>query len=186
MAANRITVEEWKALHGGRGRRKVAKQPKVIVAPKRPVRLMKPTWRVDGDAIEFVIPVRVVTLENQRKHWKAKATQAAKQKKQAFDALWWAYNASWFDATKVDNPLGGWLIVPDVEGAKVTLTRYGVGRLDSGNIEGCFKHIQDGIAEWLGIDDGHDDVAWRYAQRKSDHYGVEVRIEPLKKEPANG
>lgn len=172
MAANRITMAEFRRLAGKPG--KLKSKPKKPSA-RRPVKLMKPTWRVDGDAIEFVIPVRVVTLENERKHWKAKASQAASQRKQAIDALWWAYNSSWCS----DAP-EGWLIVPAVEGVVTTLTRFGVGRLDPGNLEGCFKHLQDGIAEWLGVNDGGEDAGWVYKQEKSDRYGVRVRIAPGK------
>ena len=36
----------------------------------------------------------------------------------------------------------------------VTLTRLGGRKLDPDNLANSFKHVQDGVAAWLGIDDG--------------------------------
>lgn len=41
------------------------------------------------------------------------------------------------------------------------------GKLDSDNLPGAFKHVRDGMADALGIDDGDARLAWSYAQVKA-------------------
>lgn len=48
--------------------------------------------------------------------------------------------------------------------ATVWLVRIGVQRLDDDNVAGAFKHVRDGIAQALGVDDGHPLFRWRYRQ----------------------
>jgi hypothetical protein len=61
----------------------------------------------------------------------------------------------------------------------ITLTRIGVRNLDADNLANSFKHVQDGIADALGIDDGDPLLTWRYGQRrgKPKEYAVEVALE---------
>ena len=61
----------------------------------------------------------------------------------------------------------------------ITLTRIGPRTLDDDNLAGGFKHVRDGVADWLGIDDGDKRLTWRYEQRKGapKEYAAEVRIE---------
>ena len=49
-------------------------------------------------------------------------------------------------------------------GAVVTMIRTGPRKLDDDNVSGGFKHIRDGIADALGVDDGSAEVQWKYAQ----------------------
>jgi len=58
----------------------------------------------------------------------------------------------------------------------VTITRLGPGKLDSDNLTGSAKHVRDGVAQALGIDDGDDRVTWVVGWRKAKGYGVEVTI----------
>lgn len=49
----------------------------------------------------------------------------------------------------------------------IVLVRVAPRRLDDGNLASAFKGIQDGIADWLGVDDGDSQrVAWLYDQRQ--------------------
>jgi hypothetical protein len=61
----------------------------------------------------------------------------------------------------------------------ITLTRCAARRLDSDNLAGACKAIRDGIADWLGADDGSPLLTWAYDQRAEPggRLGVEVRIE---------
>ena len=61
----------------------------------------------------------------------------------------------------------------------VTLTRVSVGRLDDDNLRGALKHVRDGVAKALGVDDGSRFIRFRYAQRKGKRgdFGTEARIE---------
>jgi hypothetical protein len=58
----------------------------------------------------------------------------------------------------------------------ITLTRVGVKRMDTDNLASALKACRDGVAEWLGIDDGDPRIEWRYAQRTDKTYSVEVAI----------
>jgi hypothetical protein len=59
----------------------------------------------------------------------------------------------------------------------VTLTRLGGRGLDSDNLAGAYKAIRDGVADWLGIDDGDDRIEWRYAQEPGGAKGTRVLVE---------
>ena len=63
--------------------------------------------------------------------------------------------------------------------ATITLTRIAPGTLDDDNLASGFKATRDGVADWLGIDDGSPMLKWRYAQRKGParHYSAEVVVE---------
>jgi hypothetical protein len=61
-----------------------------------------------------------------------------------------------------------------------TITRVAPGRgLDPhDNLPGACKHIVDGVAAWLGIDDRHPQIVWRYEQRSDGRtVGVGIRLE---------
>lgn len=61
----------------------------------------------------------------------------------------------------------------------VKLTRVGARRLDSDNLASSCKALRDGIADWLGVDDGDESkVSWEYAQRVGKPAGVEVEVIP--------
>jgi len=110
--------------------------------------------------------MRLVTLENQREHWADKARRAKNQRFAARSILC------------SRRP-------PDTEHSYlVTLTRVGPRRLDPGNFQGCFKHVQDGVADWLGIDDGDPRIEWRYKQEKGKPREYAVRIIIERKEVA--
>jgi hypothetical protein len=59
----------------------------------------------------------------------------------------------------------------------LTVTWIHVGpRMDEGdNLPRAFKAMRDGLAAWLGVDDGNECVEWRYSQRLGAP-GVEVCI----------
>lgn len=66
---------------------------------------------------------------------------------------------------------------------RVTFTRYSNGTLDSDAIQGCFKGVRDGIADYLGVPDNDSRIEWVYAdQAKSmrNAYGINVKIEVTK------
>lgn len=64
----------------------------------------------------------------------------------------------------------------------VVLTRIGPRRLDSDNLAGSAKAVRDGVADWLGVDDGDESkVLWAYEQRTG-AYAVEVALQwPVKR-----
>jgi hypothetical protein len=39
--------------------------------------------------------------------------------------------------------------------------------MDSDGLAIAFKAVRDGVADWLGVDDGHESLTWRYAAQKA-------------------
>jgi hypothetical protein len=101
------------------------------------------------------LPLKLASLANERTHWSVKARRAKEQRRAAF----WACKT-------VDAPV------------IVTITRVGKRRLDSDNLAISAKHVRDGIADRLGMDDGDPRIEWRYEQRTGKEYAVEIQIEP--------
>jgi hypothetical protein len=62
---------------------------------------------------------------------------------------------------------------------RVTLTRYGVRAMDShDNLRIAFKHVVDGVADALNVNDADPRVEWAYApQVKAKWYGIRILIE---------
>lgn len=119
-------------------------------------------------AVEIEIPVRLVSLLNSREHHMARARRAKQQRSLArLQTI----------ARLCRSPL--WARVANGCYLVVTITRIAPRKLDSDNLAGSAKHVRDGIADALGIDDGSDLVTWLYAQSKGfpREYGCQVRIE---------
>jgi hypothetical protein len=110
--------------------------------------------------VTFTIPIQTVSESNQREHWARKARRAKEHRKAGKIFTLAALR-------KVTSPQKPW---------RLTLTRIGKRRLDTGNLSGSMKAIQDGICDALKIDDGDIAHEWRYEQRPG-KYAVEVRIE---------
>ena len=58
----------------------------------------------------------------------------------------------------------------------VTIVRLGPRRLDDDNLVSSCKYVRDGIAEYIGLDDGSPLYTWCCEQRINKEYGVEVEI----------
>ena len=109
----------------------------------------------------IVIPVRTVSEANRasHEHWRVRQ-QRAKTQRRAAGMLCLAFRPFELPLT-------------------VTITRVAPRALDDDNLASSQKHVRDGIADALGIDDRDPRVSWRYAQRRGDpkKYFVEVIIE---------
>lgn len=118
--------------------------------------------------LEYEIEVQTVSETNQRGHWAKKAERAKLQR--GIGKVW---TQQWVN----DLPPKPW---------RVTLTRIGRRRLDTGNVPAAMKAVQDGICDALQIDDGDEAHEWCYRQqtRKPSEgaCGVGVRIESIKSE----
>lgn len=63
---------------------------------------------------------------------------------------------------------------------RVLIVRCGRRLLDDDNLAASFKHVRDGIALELGIDDGDPAIEWEYGQvRTRGAVGTIIRIERL-------
>lgn len=102
--------------------------------------------------------IRVVSEANAHEHWRARARRAKDQRgttRLACQARWGA---------------------PPSPPLHVLLTRIAPRELDSDNLAGAFKHVRDGIADWLGINDRDKRVVWEYAQEKGEPKEYAIRL----------
>lgn len=115
-----------------------------------------------------LVPVRIESEANRREHWRTVAKRKAWHRLHANAVLLMelGYRAHW------------WEVAPPMT---ITLTRIGPRTLDDDNLASGFKAFRDGVADWLGIDDGDKRLTWRYAQRKGKpkEYAAEVTIESV-------
>lgn len=60
----------------------------------------------------------------------------------------------------------------------IQITRIAPRALDSDNMVASAKSVRDGVADWLGVDDGSPLIDWRYAQErgKPKTYGVRIQF----------
>lgn len=58
----------------------------------------------------------------------------------------------------------------------VHMTRLGGRKLDDDNLDGAFKSVRDGVADWFGIDDGDPIWRWDCFQSPGGDAGIEITI----------
>jgi len=133
-------------------------------AAKRPAykpRLENKVFLTGQDGrVTVEMPVRVVSEQNTRGHWRVGHARAASQKQAVTFLL--------KDAREhVDKKFV----------QRVTFQRCGGRKLDSDNLVGAFKHVRDAVAVWLGADDGPDGgIAWIVDQNQDTQSAVGIRI----------
>lgn len=110
--------------------------------------------------IDVTLPIRIESTPNKREHWAVKAKRSKGHRE----------TARWLLGVAGVRPTWGRM--------RVKLTRIAPRHMDSDNLAAGCKATRDGIADWLGIDDGCDRLTWEYAQRKGDvrQYAVQVQI----------
>ncbi len=106
-----------------------------------------------------LLPLRIVSTANLREHWTARGRRSATHRHTARLALRQHQ-------------------VPNSGPLTITLTRIAPRNLDSDNLAISFKAVRDGVADFLGVDDGHKSLTWLYDQRKGKpgQYAAEVTI----------
>lgn len=112
--------------------------------------------------ITVQLPIKIISEANAHGHWRERAKRAKLHRATTLTLL-----QAWH-GTK-----------PPAGRMRITMTRIAPRTLDDDNLAGGFKATRDGVADWLGIDDGSPLLMWRYAQRKGGprEYAAEVRIE---------
>jgi len=144
--------------------------PRKGKAKKPKVKLLPASFRADacetGYRLQWVLPLRVDTPENQRGKW-GKIGAANNEKAVTGRAL----------ARQLDR------LDPHAKAAqsglpvKVTLTRLGGRGLDSDAVS-CFKYVRDTVALFLGCDDSpRSPLKWVYASEPGPEYGVRIETE---------
>jgi hypothetical protein len=109
------------------------------------------------DMVAVNLPIKTVSEANKREHWAIKSKRAKGQRGYTLDQL----------TRHVDLPASPL-------GVQVHLRRVGKKLLDDDNLRGALKHVRDGVADWLGIDDGKSEVQWTYSQAVGKFYGVDI------------
>jgi hypothetical protein len=121
---------------------------------------------------ECMIPLRTQTCGgNLREHWRARTKRVANERSATAWALKWSVTLPWGFPGRAE------AAAARSRPLLVRLTRISPrGRLDTGNLPGSLKAVQDQIAEWLGVDDRYDEiVSYSYAQARGP-WGVKVEI----------
>lgn len=109
------------------------------------------------------IPIRTWSEANARLHWAARAKRVKQQR--GTTAL----------VVAAELAIRGRNIKPP---CVVTIVRFGpTSGLDDDNLVSSQKAVRDGIAEAFGLDDADPGLTWRYEQRRTKAWGVEIRIE---------
>jgi hypothetical protein len=118
------------------------------------------------DEVLVRLPMRLVNGLNAREHWGARKRRAASQR------------------GPVALSMRPHLLTLPAPWA-IQITRIGPRRMDSDGLAAACKHVRDGVADALGIDDGDERATWLYAQRTAKQggdtwvirgYGVEVAV----------
>ena len=126
---------------------------------RKPLCTLVSVLYADGWGID--VPIITVSEANQREHWRVKHKR--KKSQQAMIAIC----------------LSGIHETPQQKAriCAVELHRFGGRSLDQDNLASSFKHVQDAVAKWIGIDDGNARVQWSYTQDKCDHQrGITINL----------
>jgi len=112
--------------------------------------------------IEVRMNMKIVSVANMRLHWAVKAKLVRDHRTRTRMSLSAAAQSSGLEMLPVT----------------VVLTRVAPRRLDGDNLQSGFKAVRDGVADWLGVDDGNGLIDWQYAQRsgKAGEYAVEIEV----------
>jgi hypothetical protein len=105
------------------------------------------------------VPIKTVSESNAHEHWRVRQKRAKCQR------------------GTVRIVLQSSTVKPALP-CTIRLVRIAPRKLDQGNLAGAMKHIQDGCADWIGVDDRHDDVVkYEYAQERGKPKEYAIRIE---------
>ena len=112
--------------------------------------------------IEVRMNMKIVSVANMRLHWAVKAKLVRDHRTRTRMSLNAAAQSSGLEMLPVT----------------VVLTRVAPRRLDGDNLQSGFKAVRDGVADWLGVDDGNGLIDWQYAQRsgRPSEYAVEIEV----------
>jgi hypothetical protein len=115
--------------------------------------------------VEF--PMRTRSLNKRFAHWAQASRKAKGERQEAYYEMRVAFKGQQMTLAEIMGPIS------------IKLTRVGPSAgLDShDNLRGSFKNVVDGIADFLGIDDGDPRLVFEYAQSRGDRWRVIIEIE---------
>lgn len=105
--------------------------------------------------------IRLVSGDNSRVHWRTKWLRNRAHKSSTVMVL----------RSKLGRP-------PELP-ITVTITRVGPNKrpLDSDGLASACKYVRDGVAQWVGVDDGDQRYTWICRQQYGKRYCVVIEIE---------
>ena len=113
---------------------------------------------------EILLPIRLYSEANLREHWAPRAQRARMQRSTVCAAV---------RCRVKPGPTACW---------QVEITRVGKRKLDDDNLARSAKHVRDGVADALEVDDGDvARVSWSYTQKTGRDYAVIIRIKRRRK-----
>lgn len=112
--------------------------------------------------IDITLNLATVSELNSRDHWRKRSARAKLQRQQTKLTI---LSEQFAKKANLEMPL------------RVTLTRLSPRYLDSDNLQGAFKHVRDGVADAVGVDDRDPRYDWQYRQLKAERKGVRIVIE---------
>lgn len=123
-----------------------------------------------ADTLRVVIAIpglRVKTIGNTRVHWRVEAKEAREQRALTI-----------MHCRMIGNNVRDQLRA--AKSLKVKFVRIGGRKLDKTNCVGAFKHVQDSLCEWIGVDDSSDWYDWQWpTQESGDGYSVRIELEAV-------
>lgn len=115
-----------------------------------------------GGIVVEIPGVHLISEANQRGHTIAKAGRVRTQRTAVLQTL---------------RTIAG---APPALPCRVAITRVSPGQgLDTDNLVGSAKACRDGVAEWLGIDDGSDTVEWFVCETRGP-WAVRIEVVPVR------
>ena len=112
----------------------------------------------------ITIPIRLVNETNAREHWAVRAKRSKLQRAGTFTFINRARK----------------YVVPELLNSPpwiITISRIGKRKMDSDNLAISAKHVRDGIADALEVNDGDESkVKWEYKQEMRKYYATKIEI----------
>jgi hypothetical protein len=133
--------------------------------------------------VNVTLPIRLVSEANVSgsNHWRHRQARAKAQRAAVAiglrqilaPLLTWNYVATKRSPRRADNPgnvkgarmISGRCIPPDAT-LGIIITRIAPRALDSDNLVGSAKHVRDGIATLLGVNDNSPMISWYVSHKK--------------------
>lgn len=111
----------------------------------------------------ITLHIETVSEANTHTHWRERQRRAKAQRQAAGFAVLQAIRSA--SSEPIEMPL------------RVTLVRISPRQLDGDNLQGALKHVRDGVADAIGVDDRDRRYTWNYAQESARQKGVRIVIE---------
>lgn len=125
-----------------------------------------------GLRVVVTIPgVKLKTEGNRREHW-AVAARRAKEHRSLARLFCSQVGTATRDRLR------------DAPRLRVRFVRIGGKRMDRTNLVSACKNLQDGVCEWLGVDDGSDWYVWEWPEQESGDHAVRVELTAVVSPPS--